>query len=223
MAIVYVQSTTAENIGANSITNNFTGNGLASVSASTNGFVAVWIESGSASTPSAVTWTVAGVPQVMTLAQGSIATPGRGHSSLWYLLSPASGAVTVTVTYAVATVPVMVWSLYSGVKQVTPDTSTSATQASLASITISTTTITDNAWLVGGVSNNFGTTVAGSGTTMRFSSVRGVGDSNSAKSPTGSYSLIFQGGSGSSNWGAGLISIAPSVDATTNSGFFNFM
>lgn len=217
MAIAYVQSTTAENVGSNATSNNFSANGLGSVSATTNGMAFVWIESSASTNPTSVSW--GGV--AMTMAVGSIAITSRGWSSLWYKTAPASGAVTVNVTFAANTIPVMVWSLYSGVKQSAPDTSNSGTNTTTP-VTVSTTTISDNAWLVGGTTNNNGAVTGGTATTVRYGSVRGIGDSNGAKSPTGSYSLSFVR-AGATGMSAGIVSIAPSVDATTNSGFFNFM
>ncbi len=217
MAIAFVQANTAENVGANATTNAFTGNGLASVSATTNGMVFVWVESGNTTNPSSITWNTGGN---MTMAVGSIATPGRGWSSLWYKEAPASGAVTLTVNYAAATSPVVVWSLYSGVKQAAPDTNNSGTNTTTP-ITVSTTTITDKAWLVGGSTNNNGAATAGTDTTVRFSGVRAIGDSNADKSPTGSYSLSFAR-AGATAFGCGIVSIAPAPSNQGNA-FFNFM
>lgn len=221
MAIAYVQATTAENVGANSTANTFSANGLGAVTAVTNGMVFVWIESANTTNPTSVTWDNGAGSAAMTMVVGSIVISGRGWSSLWYKTAPASGAVNLKVNYASATIPVVVWSLYSGVKQSAPDTSNSGTNTTTP-VTVSTTTISDNAWLVGGTTNNNGAVTGGTDTTVRYGSVRGIGDSNGAKSPTGSYSLSFVR-AGATGMSAGIVSIAPSVDATTNSGFFNFM
>jgi len=200
--VSFVQATTAENSGGSSTSHSFTGNGLGSVTATTKGIAIVWVESGSSNDPLTVTWGGSSMTKIL----GGIATPGRGFSSMWYILNPASGAVTLADTYASADSPVLIWSLYDGVKQVAPEASNSGTNSS-TSIQVSVTTITANAWLVGGSTNNFGTASAGTNTTGRFLSVRSIGDSNAGQSPAGSYSLQFTGGG--SAWGMGVIAIAP--------------
>lgn len=217
MAISFSAATTGENVGTSATSHSFTGNGLATVPATTKGIVFVWVESGNAVDPTGVTWGGA----AMTKLIGGIATPGRGHSSFWYRLNPASGAVTLADTYAANDAPVLVWSLYDGAKQVAPEASNSAT-SSTTSVSASVTTITNNAWLVSGSTNNMGTAVAGANTTGRFLGVRSVGDSNAPQTPAGSFSQAYSLG-GSSAWGIGVAAIAPEPDNAQPAFLLNFI
>lgn len=212
--ISFVQANIAENVGSSATSHSFTGNGLGSVSSTTNGIVFVWVESGGARNPTSVSWG----GQAMTMLVGSLAISGRGWSSLWYRLAPASGAVTLSDTYSVSDAPVMVWALYDGVQQVAPEASGSNTTTT-SSVTVTATTISNNAWLVGGATNNNGSASAGAGTTLRFSNVRSIGDSNGGKTPPGSYSLEFTR-TGATGFSAGMAVIAPVSTSTANSNFF---
>lgn len=183
----YSQSNSAENVGSG-LVSTFTANGLASVTALTNGCVIVWIESGSATDPTKVTW--GGI--FMNKVVGGITITGRGWSSMWVLTSPPTGAVSAVVTYASGGSPVMVWSTYNNIDQLTPVEAFSSVSDSLTTpLTLAVTTLTANAYVVGGASNNFGTPTVGSGTTGRFLNVRSVFDAGSVTATPGSVSLAL--------------------------------
>lgn len=202
--INHFAANTAENVGGPGTSGSFNSNGLEVVPVTDRGFVEVWVESGNNANPTSLTW--GGV--ALTMKEGSIATPGRGWSSLWYGLAPANGAVTLGWTYASSDSPVISWSLYNGVKQVAPEASAQSTATSATSITTAVTTISDNAFVVGGASNNFGTPTAGANTTARFLNVRSVFDSGAPQTPAGSKSLQLTNGA-AGNWGMGVMAIAP--------------
>lgn len=144
---------------------------------------------------------------------------------IYYLLNPASGSNTLTVSSSTALGGYISAVSYTGVKQTGAlDGSNKGGEASgSTSISVSVNTTSDNAWLMGFFYT--GTTMsAGSGTTLRGGSVAGIlqtADSNGPKTPTGAYNLNVT--HTSSFNGAIVAAFAPSVAATTNSNFFALM
>lgn len=110
MPIAFSQTTTALNSGGSATTHNFSANGLGSVTAVTDGIAFVLYDSGGTGiNPTSVTW--GGVAMAMA---GSVNQTTRGNTqSLWYLFNPASGAVTISDTFAAANTPNMIWAVYS--------------------------------------------------------------------------------------------------------------
>lgn len=110
---------------------------------------------------------------------------------LYYLVNPASGSNTVSVT-ATGSPGVYVSAVsYTGVKQTSPlESNNTQSVSSTTTLTTSTTTSTSNAWLVGYAYHN-GTVVAGTATTLRGGSANVLSfmDSGSGKGSPGSYSL----------------------------------
>lgn len=187
MSTTYSQSNTAENVGSG-LVSTFTGNGLGSVSSLTNGCAIVWIESGGNTNPTGVTW--GGVS--MTMVVGSLPITGRGWSSMWQLANPSTGAVSVVVTYGSGGSPVMVWSTYNNVDQTTPvEAFNSISDSTSNPVSLSVTTLSNNAYVVGGATNNFGTPTVGASTTGRFLGVRSVFDRGSTTATPQSVSLAL--------------------------------
>ena len=142
---------------------------------------------------------------------------------LYYLINPASGSNTVTVTSSSNLGGYVSAVSYTGTKQTgQPDASNTGGSASTASLTTSLTTVADNCWLTGYSYHN-ATISAGAGTILRGGSlgVLQTIDSNGPKTPAGSYSLVTTVGAADFA-GHVMLSIAP-VTGTANSGFFAFM
>jgi hypothetical protein len=144
---------------------------------------------------------------------------------LYYLLAPATGSNNVVVSrsgsggFLHGASASYTGALQSGV----PDSfATSAPVGNDTSISISTTSILDNCWLVGSFVCDNGGITAGSSTTVRAgdTSFDVIADSNGAKTPAGSYALAIN----CNNAGrAGIVaSFAPSA-STVNANFLMFM
>lgn len=143
---------------------------------------------------------------------------------LWYLIAPATGANNVVVTSSSSGNIDSCCSSYTGVGQSgQPDNNATNNASAVTTITTTLTTIADNCWSVLAEANDVGGSTAGSGTTLRGSSTNGIAifDSNAAKTPAGSVSLIANIG-GSGKMGTVMASFSPpSVANTTN--FFAMM
>lgn len=139
-----------------------------------------------------------------------------------------NNASTSSVAYAVAgsgadpAVKILV-SLFRGVGSTQPDSS--GTGTGVLNVTLSTTVVAANCWLVSaaiqrGVS---GQPTGGTGTTSRTGNGTdwAIGDSNAIVG-TGSQSMAWNGGGVTTSIGGIIISISPG-SASVNSGFFNFM
>lgn len=138
--------------------------------------------------------------------------------SHWYLINPASGSNTVATT---PTSPALCSSSYTGVKQSgQPDATTAIVEhTNSQSETVSVTTVADNCWvLMTFGDNNQGTISAGANTTLRTSASnvgQGILDSNAAKTPAGSVSLICNSNAAATTTAGGGISIAPAPAAAS--------
>ena len=216
MAIAFSQASTALNSGGSSTTHTFSGNGLASVTAMTNGIAFVLYDcTGTGPTsPLTVTWGGKSMIKIGDLVQST-----RGSTqSLWYILNPASGAVSIVDTFAAVNTPNMTWVTYSGVSQTAPEAFNTGTTTVANNLTVSVTTITANAWVISAFTNNWGNGVAGANTTARISGVLSFGDSGVVATPSSqgqTWSLT-----GSSNWTGFSVSLSPAttgiqVDSTS--------
>lgn len=147
---------------------------------------------------------------------------------IWYLKNPSAGSNTLTINASAN------WgtgggiyvhhAVYTGVTG-TPIIDVGSPVDNLTnSITLSVTTTGDNAWLFSTArSIDTGDQVAGTGTTERTDTANSIGDSNGAKTPTGSYSMGWTT-SGTKLCGI-VMAFAPEASGggAVNSGFFNFM
>lgn len=154
---------------------------------------------------------------------------GNKTISMYYLIAPntttsATFAITLTGTPAGGGA----WlsgacANYTGCKQSgVPDSSNTGNVASGTSITVSTTTVADNCWLVG--IEMGGSPVAGTNTIIRQNAGADMAviDSNSAQTPAGSKSMqVTDVSSGAKQMI--VASIAPYVAPVANGNFLMFM
>lgn len=160
----------------------------------------------------------------MTLGT-KVQTPLDSWIYLYYLIAPSSGTNTVSVSVSSAVDTKCGASSFTGANQTgQPDATTTNTGSSVTTLATNITTIADNSWVVGvsGASNL--TLSAGTGVTSRSGQVvQGVvwllGDSNSAKTPAGSYSMTFNDSS-SVRMATAMASFSPSGGASTSAVFF---
>lgn len=133
---------------------------------------------------------------------------------LWYLVAPATGThtITVTLTGSVSHMASSAFS-YTGVDQTNPidSNNTGQNNTGTATFTLSTTVVKSNCWLVGGaMARDSGPPGAGSGTTLRGlnSGSWTTGADSNGTVGTGSQSLSFTHASG--KWPVvNIASIAP--------------
>lgn len=147
---------------------------------------------------------------VSCLLVGKVQPSGGRWVYLYYLSAPATGAHNVVVSASGSVYLEANNASYTGVSQTgQPEASATNSNASTASLTVTTSTITDNAWCVLAGSSQAGTLGAGSGTTLRTSTLVGaILDSGAALTPAGSKSLIVTGAS--TNFMGGVIAaVAP--------------
>lgn len=156
----------------------------------------------------------------MTLI-GSKQDSGSNIVYLYAILSPSSGANTVSVTRSTTTNFMFVMSTsYSGAAQTTTADNTTSGNATATSLTGTLTTVADNCWTIMVASAANGSQAAGSGSTRRVDSsgFQGLFDSNAAKTPTGSTSMTVTSANGA--YAYFMASFAPAVAATDTSKFF---
>lgn len=144
---------------------------------------------------------------------GTYSTTGNQRMTVYGLIAPATGTNNVVVTYTKSTEAGFCTVTYSDFGQVTqPDSNNTGTSGS--PITLSTTVVTANSWLVSMIRfSSSGTGTASTGTTSRSNAgvAFSVGDSNADKA-SGSQSMTWTG----AGTGYGLIiSIKPVEDAVT--------
>lgn len=139
---------------------------------------------------------------------GKVTAPGDASViQLWYLLNPASGLNTFTLTYSSSGFFEGQIASYTGIEQDSqPDNSTTKTQTG-QSITTSLTPIKNNCWTILGVSGQGVSEEAGTGSTQRGENLY---DSGGPISPASSYSMTVQADN-SSGWGAVMASFSPAL------------
>jgi len=133
-------------------------------------------------------------------------------NDLWYLVAPATGSNTITITWSGAAQYASGSGMsYTGVAQTSPIDSNATGQSSstgsgaATSLTLSTTVVNASCWVVGYVEARGGVISAGTATTLRGkndSAYTSGGDSNGTVS-TGSQSLQWTSTSGA--WPGGVI------------------
>jgi hypothetical protein len=141
------------------------------------------------------------------------AQTGVSGTDLYYLINPATGANNVSISFSSSGLQAVSAS-YTGAKQSgQPDSFNVGNTTGATSLTVATTVVAANCWLVGGFAASAGTIAAGTGTTQR-QSIAGpsfIGDSNGTVA-TGSQSL--QATDSSVNWAGIVASIAPAATST---------
>jgi hypothetical protein len=157
--------------------------------------------SGSLVTVSGATWQGAALTKLTSI---TAAVEGYTQSvELWYKVAPAT-AGPGTIAYTLSGTCDFFDSCsasYTDVHQTTPFATPATNQntSPATSHSLGVTTVSDNSWLVGYVFSRGSSVVAGAGTTLRGlnnGSGTTLGDSNGAKTPTGSYSLAYTAASG---------------------------
>lgn len=161
----------------------------------------------------------------MTLI-GSRTDSGGNMVYLYVILSPTSGANTVSVTRSTTTNYMFLLSAsYSGAAQTTTADATTSGNATATSLTGTLTTIADNCWtiMIANAAND--SQAAGAGSTRRVNSAgyQGLFDSNGPKTPAGSTSMTVTSSNG--QYVYFMASFAPYVTPpATHPGFFlNFV
>ncbi len=177
-----------------------------------------------------VTATKGGSATSMTLINRA-AAGGLGDAS-FYILAPDTGVTSNIVATRTGSGYIIAQSAsYTGVKQSGfPDANVINAYNGTGSTTISQaiTSVADNCWAVmGGFYNtNSGTVTAGANTVVRQSTVNasglnGLGDSNGAITPAGSYTLNMTGTSAGRS--SQLITMAPATAVANGAGFLTLM
>jgi hypothetical protein len=119
---------------------------------------------------------------------------GAGQTVAWYyLINPATGANTVSITIDSSSFCYPSSASYTGVDQTSPiDASTTTANNAGSTITTTLTTTTDNCWTVLGVRDGAdGATTASTGSTQRMATNTQIYDSNGPVTPAGSKSMTL--------------------------------
>lgn len=155
--------------------------------------------------------TYAGVAMTRVDVQ-ALASGGNGHTYLYYLIAPATGANNIVVSLSSSINGSIQAVSYTGAAQSGQmDSSAKGTGGpSASSKTYTTTTVADNCWIVCNSRNDGAIQAAGADTTYR-GTYNGLqfADSNGAKSPAASYSLIYN--ATNSSFAGVIASIKPYV------------
>jgi hypothetical protein len=127
----------------------------------------------------------------VALAEIDNSSQTNNSVSLWYLIAPSTGANDVVITRSTSTNALLgVAVSYTGCLQSgVPDSDNTGGASSGSSLTIGTTTVEENCWIVGIFRNEVAVNSAGSNTTMRNSSSVSMGDTNGSQSPAGLHSI----------------------------------
>ncbi len=145
---------------------------------------------GSTQTVSGVTYNGVSMTQINSTFHSGVRT-----TTLFYLLNPATGSNTVTISMTGNVFQLGIAASYTGVKQSgQPDANSIKGPTTTTSYSDSVTTVADNCWtIMGGVDENASTLSNGTGTVVRQQdTVNGYGflcDSNTLIHPAGSTSL----------------------------------
>lgn len=146
--------------------------------------------------------------------------------ALYGLGNPASGSNTATLTTTGGLARASATS-YSGAQQTdAADSSNTGENTSATGLTVSTTVVASNCWLIGLFFNNQAETKsAGAGTTLRasfvqadptFANTQGAQCDSNGTVGTGSQSLTVNGSGAAADWVGVVMSIAPFATATAS-------
>lgn len=115
----------------------------------------------------------------LTKLRADVSVSGTVRTEIWYLVAPAAGAHSVAVTLNTASVSGSVASSYNNVDQTSPvdaqNGGTAVTGAGGGSASVSTTTVTNAAWLVDAVASPDTAITVGSGQNSRGNITGAVG------------------------------------------------
>jgi len=164
----------------------------------------------------------------MTAVTGQAFSSNFGYLKLFVLHNPASGANDIVVSTSNYTGAWLVAASYTGVKQTgQPEVNAKAADtANVSEVTGTLTTTSDNNWLLMFAIVNStagGTVAAGSGTTLITDSNKYTAflDSNGAKTPAGSYSLVADNTSSSVRMTYIIVCFAPPASGPANLKSYN--
>lgn len=214
-AIAFGAASGAQNIGAvstTSVAHTITGSNPLLVSGNHN---AVNI------TTTSVKWNT-----TQTLVQVATVTQNTRNTDLYYLKAPTTGSFNVDwVIGAGVTTWSVVTGSYSGVDQSAPLNTSTTGVVVTTTMTLTVTTTVDNCWLIAQMATGGGSLTVGSGTTFRGTikvnpDQTTLADSNGAKSPAGSYSLICTDAGGTGNSGGVMGAFKPAVASGNFLSFF---
>lgn len=111
---------------------------------------------------------------------------------LFYLIAPATGTNNIVASFSASQDEIYCRSAsYTGAKQSgVPDNTGQANNDPATSLSVSTTTVADNCWIVAGFYGENGNLAAGTGTTLRNNAtIRTLADSNGSLTPAGVHDL----------------------------------
>lgn len=160
----------------------------------------------------------------------SITVYGTVVVDSWIIINPASGANNVVSSASASIQQVVMAESYTGT---TSGGSTGGCDAhntatflvSSLDQSISTTTVSDNAWIPIYFRANGGSYSASTNVSIQddVAGIALMGDTNGALTPAGSKTQTFTRVSGTNSGGILTVALAPYVASATNSGFFGLM
>lgn len=186
-----------------------------------NRYLVVSITVGDATTDQLTGITYGGV-SMLRLGYYIYSAASRG---VWVygLANPATGANNIVASFSATKTYIDGRAVsYTDVKQTDqPDSSNTGFANIQTSISVATTTVADNSWVVGAFHNSSANTNSRTGITSRqYNTGTGcdLGDSNGVVTPAGSYT-ITEGGASAGNWVGVVVSLSPFAASTQNSNF----
>ncbi len=168
-------------------------------------YVVLTTYSGTLRTTSTVTYNGASCSEIDAIT--AAVESNNQETSHWACSAPAQGAHNIVATFSgTADFAMGMAESLTGAAQSSPIDSHNIAQtvgSTPTSVTISTTVVASNAWLIGlGWARGGGPVVGGAGTTIRLSAggaIEGIGDSNGTVG-TGSQSLVYALTGGGNTW-----------------------
>lgn len=198
------------------------GNGFTSLTWSAtvtgaNPIIIVDVTKGCASggVPSGVTYNGVALTLVTSVGWGGV---GPTITYMYYLINPSTGANNVVISFS-STVNCYVAGMsasYTGVSQVSFPDSSNSNSGIGTSISVSTTVVAANSWLVSVIGSNNGTITSGTNCTVRIQNGApgdGMADSNGTVSTGSQTATCTQGGT--TTWAMITASLAPFTAAPT--------
>lgn len=133
----------------------------------------------------------------LTKLDGNVNVAAIGTDSFWYLLNPASGTNTITVTATGSDSIFAAAASYTGILALDAHTSSNSGSSATTWAQAITSTV-DNCWAIGFMNASASYSSAGANTTHRIGNGYGgsLADSNMSITPAGSFSLNWNTGNG---------------------------
>lgn len=197
------------------------------VGAGANRMILVAVRTNSSSATPATGVTYNGVAMALVVFMQKGVGSNFLSLSLYALYAPASGANNVMITWG-ASYFVYAYNVvsYSGAAQSTPSNSASLVQTTSgsANAAMPITTLSNNSWAVIFLFDSFGGTISFTRGTLRqqVTSDLGIGDSNGAITPAGTYTFLV-GSANTDSWQSTVVEIPQVATASANGNFFALM